>query len=228
MKELSIFVDESGDFGEYEKHSPYYVVAMVFHEQNKDISKQIEHLDNRLANMKHDIHAIHTEPLVRSEENYYGISANDRRGILFELYYFAIKCDISFEVFVNEKIKYAKELELEAKISKDINSFLTKNEEYIKKFDRVIIYYDNGQKNITRILNSVFATQNIDYEVRKVLPSNYRLFQVADLICTLALIDKKIETKDMTKSETMIFHSKKDFKKDFKKRLWKKKMIGMY
>ena len=228
MKELSIFVDESGDFGEYAKHSPYYVVAMVFHEQNKDISKQIEHLDNRLANMKHDIHAIHTEPLIRSEENYYGISANDRRGILFELYYFAIKCDISFEVFVNEKIKYAKELELEAKISKGINSFLTKKEEYIKKFDRVIIYYDNGQKNITRILNSVFATQNIDYEVRKVLPSNYRLFQVADLICTLALIDKKIETKNMSKSETMIFHSKKDFKKDFKKRLWKKKMIGMY
>lgn len=59
MKELSIFVDESGDFGEYAKHSPYYVVAMVFHEQNKDISKQIEHLDNRLANMKYDIHAIH-------------------------------------------------------------------------------------------------------------------------------------------------------------------------
>lgn len=127
MKELSIFVDESGDFGEYAKHSPYYVVSMVFHEQSKNIDNQIKHLDNRLANLKYDIHAIHTEPLIRSEENYHGIPANDRRSILFELYYFAVKCEISFGVFINEKNKYKRELELEAKISKDISSYLIKN-----------------------------------------------------------------------------------------------------
>ena len=224
MKELSIFVDESGDFGEYSKHSPYYVLSMVLHDQSIDISKQLNNLNNRLSNMKYDIHAIHTEPLIRSEENYFGISANDRRSILFELYYFAIKCDISFVEFINEKIKYTKEMELEAKISKDIAECLTKNEEYFKKFNKIIIYYDNGQKNITRILNSVFAIQNIDYEVRKVLPSNYRLFQVADLICTLSLINKKIKDKDLSKSEMLIFHSKNDFKKDFIKRLWKKRL----
>lgn len=191
MKELSIFVDESGDFGEYEKHSQFYIVSMFFHEQNVDINRQIEHLDNRLTNIKYNIHAIHTEPLIRSEENFYGIPANIRRSILFELYYFALKCDISFEVFTNEKCKYTKELELEAKITKDINSFLLRYKNYFSRFDKLIIYYDNGQKNITRILNSVFATQNINYEVRKVFPSNYRLFQVADLICTLELINKK-------------------------------------
>ena len=26
MKELSIFVDESGDFGAYDYHSPYYIM----------------------------------------------------------------------------------------------------------------------------------------------------------------------------------------------------------
>ena len=31
LKELSIFIDESGDFGEYEAHSPYYIIIMVFH-----------------------------------------------------------------------------------------------------------------------------------------------------------------------------------------------------
>ena len=44
MKELSIFVDESGDFGEYEKHAPYYIVTMVFHskrELKKDFLKGI-------------------------------------------------------------------------------------------------------------------------------------------------------------------------------------------
>ncbi|MBR6581956.1 MAG: hypothetical protein IKK66_11760 [Ruminococcus sp.] len=45
MKELSIFVDESGDFGEYEKHAPYYIVTMVFHDQRVDISEHLHKLD---------------------------------------------------------------------------------------------------------------------------------------------------------------------------------------
>lgn len=41
MKELSIFVDESGDFGEYKQHAPYYIITMVFHDQSNDISSNI-------------------------------------------------------------------------------------------------------------------------------------------------------------------------------------------
>ena len=37
LKELSIFIDESGDFGEYCFHSPYYIITMVFHNQAIDI-----------------------------------------------------------------------------------------------------------------------------------------------------------------------------------------------
>lgn len=46
MKELSIFIDESGDWGEYEKHCPYYIVTMVMHDQSKDIEKEIRHLED--------------------------------------------------------------------------------------------------------------------------------------------------------------------------------------
>ena len=51
MREISIFVDESGDFGECEKHSPYYIVTMVFHDQSKDISREIIKLDRELKNI---------------------------------------------------------------------------------------------------------------------------------------------------------------------------------
>ena len=37
MKELSIFIDESGNFGEYDYHSPYYIVSFVFHKQAADL-----------------------------------------------------------------------------------------------------------------------------------------------------------------------------------------------
>lgn len=35
--ELSVFVDESGDFGEYDYHAPYYIISLVFHNQSHDI-----------------------------------------------------------------------------------------------------------------------------------------------------------------------------------------------
>ena len=41
MRELSIFVDESGDFGPCAKHSPFYIITMIFHDQTKDISEDI-------------------------------------------------------------------------------------------------------------------------------------------------------------------------------------------
>lgn len=51
MKELSIFVDESGDFGKYQSHAPYYIITMVLHEQRADISDNLKKLDNALERL---------------------------------------------------------------------------------------------------------------------------------------------------------------------------------
>ena len=45
---LSIFIDESGDFGSFRQHSPYYLVTMILHDQNINISENIKALDNHL------------------------------------------------------------------------------------------------------------------------------------------------------------------------------------
>jgi len=49
LKELSIFIDESGDFGRYCHHSPYYIITMVFHDQNKDVRTAIAKLNMELS-----------------------------------------------------------------------------------------------------------------------------------------------------------------------------------
>lgn len=41
MKELSIFIDESGDFGVYNHHSPFYIITMVFHIQDISLTNAI-------------------------------------------------------------------------------------------------------------------------------------------------------------------------------------------
>ena len=54
MTELSVFVDESGDPGHYEPHAPYYIIALLFHDQGVDISEQIGHLRRHLAEQGFD------------------------------------------------------------------------------------------------------------------------------------------------------------------------------
>jgi len=48
MRELSLFIDESGDFGPYEPHSPYYILGFVFHDQANDISKHLDYIHQAL------------------------------------------------------------------------------------------------------------------------------------------------------------------------------------
>lgn len=66
MKELSIFVDESGDFGEYDYHSPYYIISMVLHDQDTDISNDIKLFENELNNLGWVNHCVHAGPVIRS------------------------------------------------------------------------------------------------------------------------------------------------------------------
>ena len=135
--------------------------------------------------------------------------------------------DIQFKTFVYEKKNFKESLligpnKLENQIIEDINNFLLSNKRYFAKYDRIVLYYDNGQKNIKQILDTVMKTNFDKFDSRKILPKDYKLFQVADLLCTLELIKNKIETKNLSKSEKLIFHNKKEFKKDFINKLWKK------
>lgn len=86
-------------------------------------------------------------------------------------------------------------------------------------YDKVIVYYDNGQRQITRMLNAVLATELSNYEMRKVHPVNYSLFQAADLLCTVSLLQQRYKQNNLTRSDLVIFHSRKDLYKDFLKRI---------
>ena len=57
---------------------------------------------------------------------------------------------------------------------------------------------------------------------RKVMPSDYKLFQVADFICTMELINLKHESNLFSKSEMIFFGNRRDLKQNYLKALKKK------
>lgn len=109
-----------------------------------------------------------------------------------------------------------------SKMSMTLADLLRNNESFWNSFEKVIIYYDNGQIELTKTLTSVFSTLYTHVEFRKVKPVDYKLFQVADLIYTVELLAEKAENNSFTNSELDFFNSISDFKKNYLKHIRKK------
>ncbi len=215
-KELSIFVDESGDFGPFESHAPFYIFTLVLHDQADDIHDALNHLAQMLrdSGMKED-HCFHIGPLIRREEDYLFLSIHERRRLLNKLVAFIRNIHIRYHVCMVEKKQAPDAMSLTIALSKQLSRYLSENLAFFHSFDRIVVYYDNGQVELNRVLASVFAVLLPHAEFRRVLPSQYRLFQVADLLCTMELTALKAERHLLSKSETAFFGSARDMKKNY-------------
>ena len=217
MSELSVFIDESGDFGPFEPHAPYYIITLVFHNQSNDISEQIEHLKRHLTEQGFaKNHAIHSAPLIRRERDYSGMDLTARRKLFRSLFNFMRLCDISYKSFAFKKREFLDHDQMVSRMSREISTFLKDHLAFLQSFDRIIVYYDNGQKEITNLVNTIFNAF-LEAEVRKVSPSDYSLFQAADMFCTLTLLKEKLENEGLTNSEKEFFMSVRDLKKNYLK-----------
>ena len=223
-KILSCFIDESGDFGPYDFHSPYYYVTVVLHDQDVDITEKIQGLDYRTSNLGYVKHAIHTGPLIRRENIYKNDLIENRKHLFNVLYYFTIHLPIKYFTVRVKKSECSDDIIQTAKLSKSISQELQTHNDFWKSFDKIKVYYDNGQTELTRIITSVFNTLFTDVEMKKVKPVDYKLFQVADLICTLELLAEKATHNEFTKSELEFFGTVRDFKKNYLKYIRKLKL----
>ena len=224
MKELSVHVDESGDFGDYStKFAPYYIFTLVFHEQENDISANIKTLDREMANLGYFNHVVHAGPLIRKEDVYCNLLPNDRRAIFTKMFFFAKKAPIEYKVFDIPRKECPDELSLKSRIHSLLSRFLDDNLDYFFSFDRVVLYYDNGQSTLSKTILDVFQEKLSNlYRKPDVHPYKYKLLQVADMICTLRLLELKADNNELTKSEICIFHSVRDLRKDFLKKIKEK------
>ena len=201
MKELSIFVDESGDFDIESKHSPYYIFSLVFHDQSKSIKREIEVLNSKLIYSGFSDHAIHTEPLIRKEPPYKNENWEQRRKLFYSLLLFAWKCPINYHSFIYTKRKFKDKDALVSMMARDLSAFIRDHLSLFDSFDKIKVYYDNGQNEISNILNVSLNSFLQNVEISNVKPKNYKLFQVADLICTIELLNIKYNTKALSNSE---------------------------
>lgn len=224
MQELSIFIDESGDFGEVKERPAYYLVTFVFHNQDNNIDQQVAKLEESIKLSGFDVEYIHTGPVIRREEVFGRYSIDERRKLLYKMLNFVNACPISYLTVVVDRKEAIDKVALSGKLAKAINMAISVHQDFFTKFDKIIVYYDNGQHELSIILNAVFSIQFASVEFRKVAPQRYRLLQAADFICSMELLKIKRDERRLSRSEEKFFYKPQELKKVFLKNIEKKKL----
>jgi hypothetical protein len=148
----------------------------------------------------------------------------ERKRFFNALYNFARTVNFTYHSFIVEKKHVIEKTDHIAQISKQLSFFLKERLEKFIRYDRIVVYYDNGQAELTSILVSVFSAILGDIEFRKVIPNDYKLFQTADLLCALELTALKAENKILSNSEMSFFGSVRDFEKSYMRAIRKKRI----
>lgn len=226
-KEISVFVDESGSFAPAgsDLHSPYYLLCMVFHDQSDDISNEIDRLRDAFVQIGLDAdHTVHAGPMIRREEEYRTMSRELRIRIFRRMMVFIQKANFKYKCFKLFKPYNSGDGAIHDSLLQDIVDFLISHREDFNASEKIKVYYDNGQTQVTALLREAFAIYSSKVVfATEVQPAKYRLFQAADVICTLELVKTKLLVNgSVSESEDRFFGGIKNLKKNYLKPLSRK------
>ena len=197
---------------------------MLFHDQNDRIALDNTALDTNIKAIGFDPLSLHSGPIIRREGYYRNHTKDERKKLLRSLLAYCQHIPIRYTTMLVQKKECAGIIDLTAKLSKHISTFVKNNLAYFLEYDKIIVYYDDGQVELTRVLTSTLTALLSDISFRLVKPSEYKLFQLADMLCTLELVAIKFENKTSSRTELNFFHSYRDFKRNYLKAIRKKRM----
>lgn len=205
MKRLNIFVDETGEFGFNKDSSLLYGVSFTFYEQNDDISSEVNKLNYQLEKLEY-YNMIHMADLIMRRSDYKNFSINKRKSIFNAIYQFARRIPVKYSTIIVDKRYMNNSRTLRLQLLSCINDLVKKNEKYFKKFDKIVLYYDNGQEILGTILESIFIRFNGFEHIINFCHKNKRLFQVSDMLTYIDKYDYKYKNKlEFTKGEKYFF-----------------------
>lgn len=211
IKRLNIFIDESGDFGFMNGSSDLYAVSFTLHESANTITNELRYLNEKLNKLRYD-GMIHLAYLVAKRGDYSHFSLEKRKSIFWSIFYFSVRVNVKIKTIIVDKRYINKKTQLNMNLARQMWQFIKENADYINSFDKIVIYYDNGQETLATLLDAVFATNpNIERRI-EFDHKEKRLFQVSDMLTIIDKLDYKRKNKiPFTKAEKYFFNGK-DFR----------------
>ena len=224
---LSIFVDESGILTESAVCSRFYVLTLLCHDQSLAVQSLAGALDNDMAAIGIANLCFHASPVIHANDQFEFMTWDLRRKIFSRMLGFARRADFRYHCIVIDKRYVNTPEQVVSRLHKQIAAFMSTRQKMFAGFDSVKIYYDCGQKPITNLIHEFFAAwEAVPVEfAQAVEPRKYKLFQVADLVCTLKLLETKLDLGlPFSKSETRFFGGLRVFKRNILKYIKRKEI----
>lgn len=210
-RRLNIFIDESGDFGFVNGSSELYAVSFTFHESSNSIENELIYLNRKLNELNYN-GMIHLAYLVAKRGDYSHFDLEKRKSIFWAIFYFSHRVNVKLKTVIIDKRYLNKKSQLNIALAREINQFINKNRDYIESFDKIVIYYDNGQETLATILDTIFATNPVVERRIEFDHTQKRLFQVSDMLTVIDKLDyKRNNNIPFTKAEKYFFNGK-DFR----------------
>lgn len=221
MRDLSIFIDESGSDGLTDK---YYLLTLVMHDQTDNLSNSIDSYERALVNKHLPNIPFHASPLMNGKGVYAPLDLRSRKILLGTFRVFFRHTPVSYHTFTYKTKEYSSLDNLAVTMRRDLINFLFDNLEKLQSYDIVKVYYDNGQRSIANSIHIAveyaLSTSAVVYRLAE--PSEYRLAQVADYICTVEFTALKYSDHTFTATDEKFFGGWSDFKNGILKEVRKK------
>lgn len=159
--------------------------------------------------------------------NYKHLGLDVRKRMLGCFATFCRSAPFSCKTFVYRRREVPTPDSFIARFKRDLVIFLSDHLGYFQSFSCVKIYYDNGQQMITESLHAaldfMLSSKSILY--RMVSQKKYRLSQITDYVCALALVNAKYMSDGLTETDVKVFGTNYSaFKKNYMKHIAKKEM----
>ena len=221
-KRLSIFVDESGILNESARISRYYVLTLLLHDQSLKIDNLVREFDRSLDLVGIANLCFHAGPIIRGNDSFEFMNWDLRRKIFSRMMQFTRKVDFRYHCLTVDK-KFCDSVDqILQLLERQLSEFVSEQHDRLTSFDDVKVYYDCGQKPITNCLHKFFEQRKslpVEF-AQAVQPRRYKLFQVADLVCTIKLMELKLTAEGRLSScEHRFFGGEKRFRHDILRKI---------
>ena len=182
--------------------------------------KQVAIFESKLSNIVGGDHFVHVGNLVRGEKPYKETLLKEKQDLFYILFLlakyskFKVACSIAKKKEINNEIYEG--------ITDSVIATVKGLGNYLSKFDKVIVHYDNGQDFLKGALLTAFRMFSKNVVIVKTLQQENVYMQVADLFSYFELIKYKIQKAGLSKYEIKFFGETRKIKKDYLKQLEEK------
>lgn len=220
---LNLHVDESGtqDLAE-----GLYLVAVVLHEHDADITAPIRAYEERLSLSCLPDVPFHGKDLLHGNEGYRQVPVGDRKRLLTRFARLVRELPVSYVPLRYAGGDVRGREELGARLRRDLASVVYDHLAYFQSFGTIAVYYDNGQGVVSSALHdsldfvlarNVACYRDADHTAR-------RLLQVADYVCTVERAAIAYGAGNQSKTQERFFGNRRSFMQSYMKQLARKRL----